>query len=605
MSQESSYLVENDRLHFIKDGEKREIGGAMFVDRYVTNLDTGEVSVHVSFYDNEKKVTRVLKRDEITPKKIVALTRYGADCWREVAEFYAEHLREQIAKKERNFEHSEIGWGEYQGETLFKLHKGLGFPSTYTGNRYNLMPKGSKEVWMEMVKEEVLGNRWLECALACGFTGPLIKIIKDEANMDSLFINFYGISSTGKTLATRLAVSPFGLPDTRKNGLLLTWYGTDQGILHNLKGNLGVPMVIDDTSMQESDKDFTQFIYLIAGGQDKLALTSQGTARDRSEWITTVFSSSEVSILQNTDKRAGIRVRFFEISEKLTKSAENAERIEKVVLKNYGHAGPIYIKHLLKLGNEEIVDRWDEIKKVLIKKMGNDPFTHRIAGKLAIIQLAGELANEAMGLGLDITELQKSLMYLEKKSVQTRNKEEEAYNYIMEYFSRNRSKFFRDPSELVNKKVIVGKYIQKGGKISEIRVPKEEFEKILKYGKFDPDSIASKWKEKGWLVHDNGKNTLTRVFQPGMPRMAMYAFKVLDISDVELNASENWEEKKLETAAIEIEGKEEEHIYYDRQSEEYHEKTKNQKSKSMKQKPKYSISKSSEPVEVEDIDDFE
>ncbi|EWG12027.1 DUF927 domain-containing protein [Cytobacillus firmus] len=605
MNEKSSYLIQNHRLYFVQDGENRDIGGAIYIDRYVTNVDTGEVSVHVSFYDNGSKVTKVLTRDEITPQKIVGLTKYGADCWKEVSDLYADHLREQITQMERNFEHSDVGWGEYQGKEFFKHHQAVGLPSTYKGDRYNLNPKGSHEVWMEMVKKEVLGNQWLECALACGFTAPLVKIIKEEANMDSLFINFYGISSTGKTLATRLAVSPFGLPDTRKNGLLLTWYGTDQGILHHLRGNFGIPMVIDDTSMQETDKDFTQFIYLIAGGQEKLAMTSHGTKRERSEWITTVFSSSEVSILQNTDKRGGIRVRFFEISEKLTKSAENAEEIEKVVLKNYGHAGPLFINYLFGMEHEEITDRWYKIKQQLVKKMGNDQFTHRIAGKLAVIQLAGELANEALDLGLDIEKLQEGLMYLEAKSVQTRNKEEEAYRHIMEYFSRNRSKFFRDASELVNKKVIVGKYLQKGGKISEIRIPKEEFEKILKYGKFDPDSTVNKWKEKGWLVHDNGKNTLTRVFQPGMPRMAMYAFKVLDISDVELNQTEQFEEKKLETLAKEMEHKENEHNYSLQQAEEYQEKTRLQKQKKKpKKRGKYSLSKVSNTQEIATIDEF-
>ncbi|WP_433744931.1 DUF927 domain-containing protein [Falsibacillus pallidus] len=603
MKEKSPYLIQNNRLYFVQDGEKRDLGGAIYVDRYVTNVDTGEVSVHVYFYDNGAKVTKVLARDEITPQKIVGLTKYGADCWKEVSDLYAEHLREQISDMERNFEHSDVGWGEYQGNEFFKLHQATGLPSIYKGDRYNLKPKGSHEAWKGMVKSEVLGNRWLECALACGFTAPLVKIIKEEANMDSLFINFYGVSSTGKTLATRLAVSPFGLPDTRKNGLLLTWYGTDQGILHHLRGNFGVPMVIDDTSMQETDKDFTQFIYLIAGGQEKLAMTSHGTKRDRSEWITTVFSSSEVSILQNTDKRGGIRVRFFEISEKLTKNAENAEAIEKVVLKNYGHAGPMYIDYLFRLGSEEIADRWYDIKQELVKKMGSDQFSNRIAGKLAVIQLAGELANEALDLGLDISKLRDSLLYLEAKSVQTRNKEEEAYRHIMEYFSRNRSKFFRDASELVNKKVIVGKYMQRGGKISEIRIPKEEFEKILKYGKFDPDSTASKWKEKGWLIHDNGKNTLTRVFQPGMPRMAMYAFKVLDISDVEVNQSEQLAEKKLETVAKEAEEKDNEHFYNQQQADEYFKKTRKLKKKP-KKRGKFSINKMTNPQEMPTIDEF-
>ncbi|MCM3625121.1 DUF927 domain-containing protein [Brevibacillus borstelensis] len=531
------------RLVDLTNGEMVDLGAAIDVDKYVTNVDTAEVTVHLSFIDNGKRVHKSLKRDEINEKRISQLTRYGADCWPEVAEEYTKHLRKQIAKKERNYEHSHIGWGSYEDQTYFKLHKGIGFPSEYDGLKFDLKPKGSLEAWKQMVSEEVRGNRWLEFALAAGFTAPLLSILKEEAHMDSLFFNLCGISTTGKTLTTRLAVSAFGRPDTRKKGLLVTWYGTDQGILHHLRGNYGVPLVIDDTSMQEDQKDYTQFIYLIAGGQEKMALTSQGTKREQADWMTTVFSSSENSILENTDKRSGIRVRFFEIKEpNLTASAENAERIEKVVMKNYGHAGRVYVKYLMKIGNDEIHTRWRQTRQNLLARMEEkDGFTKRIAGKLAIVQLAGELANEALDLGLNKSQLIDSLLHIENKSMKDRNKGDEAYQFLMGYFVRNRHKFFRDKSEWDKNKPIVGKYVEKGGIVTQIQIPKEEFEKLMKQEKFNVEQVVSEWKESERLIHDAGKNTLTRVFQPGVPKMPQYVFKVETINNDEkqTNGAEN------------------------------------------------------------------
>lgn len=518
----------NGRLVCVSNGKMVDLGAAIDVDQYVTNLDTGEVTLQLSFLDNEKRVRRSLKRNELTKSGMNQLTRYGADCWQEVADAYVSNLRKQITKMKRSYEHSNVGWGTYEDQPIFKLHKGIGFPSTYDGVKYDLKPKGSLDAWCQMVREEVLGNPWLEFALAAGFTAPLLSILKEEAHMDSLFFNFFGITSTGKTLTTRLAVSIFGLPDTGRKGLLVTWYGTDQGILYNLHGNYGVPIVIDDTSMMEEGKDLTQFAYTVVAGLAKMALTSQGTKREQGDWMTTIFSSSEKSIFGETDQRSGIRVRFFEINEPfLTRSAENAERIEQVILKNYGHAGPVYAKYLLKIGNEEIQRRWRKSRQDLLARLEDkDSFTKRIAGKLAIVKLAGELANEALDLGLDLNELTESLLHIERKSMSERNKGDEAYQFIMEYFVRNRHKFFRDKSDWDKDKPIVGKYVEKNGLVTQIQIPKEEFEKLMKQGKFNVEQVVSKWKESGRLIHEAGKNTLSRVFQPGVPKMPQYVFKV-------------------------------------------------------------------------------
>ncbi|WP_183192770.1 DUF927 domain-containing protein [Brevibacillus nitrificans] len=523
------------RLVSLANGEEVDLGAAIDVDQYVTNLDTGEVTVQLSFMDNEKRVRRSLKRNELTKGGISQLTRYGADCWPEVADAYVSNLRKQITKMKRNYEHSNVGWGTYEEQPVFKLHKGIGFPSTYDGLKYDLKPKGTLDSWCQMIHEEVRGNRWLEFALAAGFTAPLLSILKEEAHMDSLFFNFYGTSSTGKTLTTRLAASIFGLPDTGKRGLLVTWYGTDQGILYNLHGNYGVPIVIDDTSMMEEGKDLTQFAYTVVAGLAKMALTSQGTKREQDDWMTTIFSSSEKSIFEETDQRSGIRVRFFEINEpELTRSAENAERIEQVILKNYGHAGPIYAEHLLKIGNEEIQRRWRKSRQDLLARLEEkDSFTKRIAGKLAIVKLAGELANEALQLGLDLNQLTESLLHIERKSMSERNKGDEAYQFIMEYFVRNRYKFFRDKSDWDKNKPIVGKYVEKNGIVTQIQIPKEEFEKLMKQGKFNVEQVVAKWKESGRLIHETGKNTLSRVFQPGVPKMPQYVFKVETINNDE------------------------------------------------------------------------
>ena len=249
-------LIKDGRLIARLDGVDSVIGGAIWVHRYTTNLDTDAVSVQLKIKNNGKWVIKSLNRDKITQNGIATLTHYGADSWPEVAEQYTLYIREKLETTESSYEHSNVGWGTYDNQEFFKLYKALGVDSKYDEVKYNLKPKGTLEAWQECIKKEVLGKRWLEFALAAGFSAPLVKIIGDYAHMDSLFINFYGVSTTGKTLATRLAISPFGFADKKGNGLLQSWHGTDAGILQNMKGNFGVPIGFDDTSSQQGDKDY-------------------------------------------------------------------------------------------------------------------------------------------------------------------------------------------------------------------------------------------------------------------------------------------------------------------------------------------------------------
>lgn len=111
------------------------------------------------------------------------------------------------------------------------------------------------------------------------------------------------------------------------------------------------------------------------------------------EWKTTILSSSEESIVKSTEpNKKGISVRLFELkAEQITTSAENAENIEKVILKNYGHAGIVFAEHLMNKDSDELAEKLKNIREEILKDMQEDPLSKRIAKKLAIVQLTGEL----------------------------------------------------------------------------------------------------------------------------------------------------------------------------------------------------------------------
>ncbi|MCC0566898.1 DUF927 domain-containing protein [Brevibacillus borstelensis] len=513
------------------------IGRDIRVIALQTNLDTNEVGIVLEFEDNGKKIRRRISRSDLTKPGLVKLTRYGADTWGEVVEHYVDYLREQVETMPRTYVHSMVGWDEFEGQLFFKHYKAVGLNSIYVGSQHDIEPKGSYDKWFALVEAEVLGNPWLEFALVVGFTAALVSLIGKKVHIDSLFFNFAGKTTSGKTTSTRLGLSPWGLPDSRDNGLLKLWFGTDQGILSNLTGNFGIPIGIDDTSLQEKDKDYTSLIYRLVVGKEKQALNADGTIRQRGEWNTTIISSSELSMFNGTDQRAGLRVRLTEVEAPYwTSSAENAERIERGVLENYGHAGPRFVEYLMENYTvDQLVAEWELAKDLLLKYMEKDRLSARIAGKLAIVLLTGKLVRKALGLALDLEQLAKTLLYIEKKSVESRDVGDAAYRYLIEFFMRNQSKFFEDKGKkgLVQRGECLGKYLTNGDTVTEIRIPKEgNFAKVMADGKFtDLESIIESWKQKDLLVCDVGKNYVNRVFEKGMPRVPLYAIKVIELEE--------------------------------------------------------------------------
>lgn len=550
---DSKLLNKDGKLQVLEDGVLKPLGSAIDVKSIVANIDTNVVNVKLEFLSRGRTVSKLLRRDNITKSGIKELTRYGAGCWEDVADEYVAYIRSEMEEVNEEYQYSNVGWGKYDGKEFFRLNESIGFDAKYNNSKYDLKPKGTLEEWINMVKDEVLPNKWLVLALCVGLSAPLVKVIGEKEHMESLLFNICGTSSTGKTTAAKLAVSAFGLPTDDMNGLIKSWYSTDQSMLTDLGGNFGIPIVIDDTSTAEAGKDFTQAIYQLAAGKEKNALNSDGTKRSQSASDTTIIITSEKSIFAQTDNKSGLKVRLIEINElKITASAENAETIEKTIMQNYGHAGIKYIKNIVDNGKDEIYDRWIETKKEIIGKVEGDNLFKRIAGKLALIRLAGELANDALDLGIDIEALTDDLIYMENKSMQTRDEGEKAYSYILDYFQSNESKFFKD-KDLASQKYkgeVVGKYVQSGGIVKEIRIPTEQFKRLMERGKFNIEQVVELWKKNDILIHDDKKNTITRIFKPGMPKTAQYAIRIKETSEPKEKGTIQNSDEKIQNVII-------------------------------------------------------
>lgn len=524
-------IAKNGKLVLIENGEKEILGNLIEPVEYRTNIDTNVESVYLKFNSNGGEITKKITRDKINKSGISKLTKFGADSWEDTVEYHVKFIRQEMVNAKKTYEHSDVGLGMYKDKRIIKLQQGIGIKSKYNGSKYNIKPTGSYDKWLKVINEEVVGNRYLEFSLVVGFVSMVINLLAEEENTESIIVNFCGTSSTGKTLATKLALSSWGYPNILQEGLLRSWYGTDQGILANLSNNYGIPIGFDDTSLQSNDKDYTEIIYQMVNGQTKAAKNQDGSDRAMDSWRTAVISSSEKSIIESTDSsKKGISVRIFELKvEQITTSAENAENIEKVIMKNYGHSGVEFSKGIVDIDSKDLSRRLHEIREELLEEMEQDSLSKRIALKLAIIQLTGELVKEILDINIDLDTLRQTLIEMEEDASDNRDIADKAYTSLIEYFQTNLSRFFKNGENPRSTGRVQGKYyVDSSDRIKEIVIPQDEFDTIMRELGYRKEDVLSKWKESGKLSYESGRSTKRRVFIAGAGKIPTYCINVDD-----------------------------------------------------------------------------
>jgi putative DNA primase/helicase len=527
----SRFLVQGGKLVGIDpEGapEGEELGNVVDLTALLVDIETDQIALALEFPSGDKTIRREIPREKLTQLGLLDLVAYGADTFPEVAKHYCAFLREREAVTPRHYIHRGVGWGEYDGTLLFKHHRAVGFPSSYRGTQYAIAPSGTLAGWQALARAQILGHPWLELALVLGLSAPLVGLVSRRTYFDSLFVHIFGTSSTGKTTAARVAVSPWGCPDTAGNGLIKTWNGSDVSILAKLRHNSGIAVALDEASVQNAERSFTSIIYQIALGRDKDRLDPTGQAVETGEWDTTVISTAEHSLFDRSRPNPGLRVRLIELGNKQwTASAEHATALTDGLLQHYGMAGVTLVEHLLAVGEDALLARWRgwtaRVKSELTTHGASDSFTGRIAGKQALVLLTAELAREALALELDLAALERTLLAEEVGAVSERNFAHKAYERFRSWLVEE-SVHVSDDRQGYTASKPWGKYDERG----LLAISREIFEREMTALDYDNlDAILDGWRKMGKLVLQGVRDHryCRRVLAKGQLRVDVYLIK--------------------------------------------------------------------------------
>jgi hypothetical protein len=214
--------------------------------------------------------------------------------------------------------------------------------------------KGTLENWSMLT--QVLEKADLKAhmfTLGVALSAPLYNF----TGLKGLTVSLYGATGGGKTLAQFWAQSIYGNPDK----LHFAAKYTQNSLFTRLGTYAHMPLTIDEVTMM-NDKEVGDFCYWVSQGRDKARLNRNAEERDAKSWATPVIVSTNKSLASkliasglDTDAQMA---RLLEVtvppSALFTRDTSAGKMIYDALHKNYGHAGRVFIKNLMEMGEEGI-----------------------------------------------------------------------------------------------------------------------------------------------------------------------------------------------------------------------------------------------------------
>lgn len=426
--------------------------GISILKKYI-DLDSKKVNFLITYYNGIGMSEIYADRSVLSKRGIEELINYGVSFNIEKPKHLINYLMVSEQKAPIEFSHTQLGWSELDGKTVFKSGKLVsadesGAKSTYFGN-LDLAPSGSREKWFEMVKTEVIGNIPLTTVMLAGFASPILGYLNQKYDLGSVLLNLSNSSSKGKTTAAMLATSVFGNPAMNKS-TLITFNATNNALV-NFASQCNSHTIALDEAVISTASDVTKQLYTLCSGRDKLRLNTDSELKEASTFSSFIISTAEFDLIPDSATN-GIGARVFELKDTFTASAENSVKIKSIVAENYGFAGAEFVEFLLKEKINNIEKDYLKCQSELMSEYNEEfapckkgELTERVFSKLAILLQTAIYFEKCFGIKIEGNFIE----YLKKieKSVQG-NSDRSAFllECIKQSVGDNPNKYITSPS---------------------------------------------------------------------------------------------------------------------------------------------------------------
>ncbi len=351
---EDKVVYQND-LYVIKRIMDVEVGEAIVMRLHLPQDGIREFTVPLTSVTSKEELRKQLSMHGIAVLRMDDIMAYTTT-W--VTQLQAKSVAEE-ARRQFGWTDDECGGFVLGGEEITLDETKFNPPSTPTAGLFpSFEPKGTLEDWKDTVNFYNRDSFELhQFVLGTSFGSPLMKF--SPINCAALHI-YSKESGVGKTTAMIAGASVWGSPED------LIMHERDT---YNTKMNRGeiyhnLPMYMDELT-NTSGKELSNLAYQLTGGRQRGRMSaSSNVERHRGEaWkllaVTTGNTSmvERISIIKAMPKAEAQRILECRVSRMQFDTKEETDVFSACLQNNYGHAGKVYVKH--------VMENLEEVQKLI------------------------------------------------------------------------------------------------------------------------------------------------------------------------------------------------------------------------------------------------
>ena len=324
---------------------------------------------------------------------------------------------------------------------------------------FDLKPRGTKVDFVADLQKIILGHTELELSVILGLSACTVGFLKSQGLiLDSLVVNIFGSSTTGKTTSAKLAVSMGGSPQNTYThaSLARTCSATQNALIAQLRGNNGYPVLFDELGMLDKKVNIPQLVFDIATGSGKQRLDKACNFRFDKTWATLVIFTGEASLLEGQKVVDGINMRVLTFDNaKWTTSSKQAHEVEQFSLKYSGLPITLLADYITKMKSILIIRTFSVITSVIEKRLSIPAkYRERKAKSVAVIMLTALLFQRAFGVKFNIKNLENFIIFTVNRTC-SEEMWRVAYWDFVQYVAMNSSLFTKKNADPFVKKDFV------------------------------------------------------------------------------------------------------------------------------------------------------
>jgi len=351
---EQKMIYQND-LYVVKRVMDVEVGEAIVMRLHLPQDGAREFTVPLTAVTSKEELRKHLSMQGIAVLRMDEIMAYTTTWVTQLqAKSVAEQARRQFGWVDDDFEGFVLG-----SEEITPKEVKFNPPSTPTASLFpSFEPRGTLEDWKDTVNFYNRESFELhQFVVGTSFGSPLMSF--SPVNCAALHI-YSKESGVGKTTAMIAGASVWGNPED------LIMHERDT---YNTKMNRGeiyhnLPMYMDELT-NTSGKELSNLAYQLTGGKQRGRMSaSSNVERHRGEaWkllaVTTGNTSmvERISIIKAMPKAEAQRILECRVSKMHFETKEETDIFSSCLQNNYGHAGKIYIRH--------IMENKEEVKKII------------------------------------------------------------------------------------------------------------------------------------------------------------------------------------------------------------------------------------------------